>query len=246
MSDMPTPPLSTASPLPPPPPLRSAPPPPPVKKPRVFKVAHDITEPDVPVVEPVIVSESAVDVPVPVVATAVEPVEPVEPAVPAVPVPVDFDHEVEMWRGIELPPITTKAEEKEDDDMPPLISVGQLPPMPPLDDCTDMPPLEDHHNEADDEGEPPQVEEEEAEEEEDEEEEEEEVEEEEEKPAEDCQFLHDESETIDGELESFSKRIYNALTDINNVLFTAFASVVIGFILVNTFDNRVINNLNEL
>ena len=239
---MPPPPLSTAPPLPPPPPLRSAPPPPPVKKPRVFKVAHDITEPDVPVVEPVIVSESAVDVPIPVVATAVEPVEPVEPLVPAVPAvlaPVDFDQEVEMWRGIELPPITTKAEEKEDDDMPPLISVDQLPPMPSLDDCTDMPPLEDHHNEADDEGEPPQVEEE-------GEDAEEEDEEEEKLAEEDCQFLHDESETIDGELESFSKRIYNAITDINNVLFTAFASVVIGFILVNTFDNRIINNLNEL
>jgi TATA-binding protein-associated factor Taf7 len=98
---------------------------------------------------------------------------------------------------------------------------------------------ESDHDDEEEEGE-------EDEEEEDEEEEEEEVEEEEEKPAEDCQFLHDESDTIDGELESFSKRIYNALTDINNVLFTAFASVVIGFILVNTFDNRVINNLNEL
>jgi hypothetical protein len=150
-----------------------------------------------------------------------------------------------MWRGIELPPITTKAEEKEEDDMPPLISVSQLPPMPSLDDCTDMPPLEGDHNEADDEGVPPQVEEEE--EEEEAEDEDEEEEEEEEKPAEeDCQFLHDESDTIDGELESFSKRIYNALTDINNVLFTAFAGAVIGFILVNTFDNRVLNNLNEL
>jgi hypothetical protein len=111
--------------------------------------------------------------------------------------------------------------------------------MPPLEDCADedidddMPSLEDGNNEADDEGEPPQIEE-------------EEEEEEEEKPAEDCQFLHDESETIDGELESFSKRIYNAFTDINNVLFTAFAGAIIGFILVNTFDNRIINNLNEL
>jgi hypothetical protein len=194
------------------------------------------------VVEPISVVEPVVE---PVVTATEEPVVPAteEPAVPVVPVPVDFDHEVEMWRGIELPPITTKAEEKEDDDMPPLISVSQLPPMPPLDDCTDMPPLEDHHNEADDEGEPPQVEEEE---EEEEAEEEEEEEEEEEKPTEDCQFLHDESDTIDGELESFSKRIYNAITDINNVLFTAFATAVIGFILVNTFDNRVLNNLNEL
>ena len=243
---MPPPPLSTAPSLPPAPPLRLAPPPPPVKKPRVFKVAHDITEPDIPVVEPVSVVE-------PIVATDVEPViepvvdapvvdAPVEPVVepvatavePVVPVPVDFDREVEMWRGIEIPAIVTKAEEKEYDDMPPLISVSELPLMPSLDDCIDddMPPLEDHHNEADDEGEPPQVEEE---------------EEEEEKPLEeDCQFLHDESHTIDGELESFSMRIYNALTDINNVLFTAFASVVIGFILVNTFDNRVLNNLNEL
>jgi hypothetical protein len=145
-----------------------------------------------------------------------------------------------MWRGIELPPIVTKAEVKEEDDMPPLIPVSQLPPMPPLEDCADedidddMPPLEDGHNEADDEGEPPQIEE-------------EEEEEEEEKPAEeDCQFLHAESETIDGELESFSKRIYNAFTDINNVLFTAFAGAIIGFILVNTFGNRIINNLNEL
>jgi hypothetical protein len=140
-----------------------------------------------------------------------------------------------MWRGIELPSIVTKNEEDEEDDMPPLIPVSQLPPMPSLDDCIDddMPPLEDHHNEADDEGQP-------------EEEDEDDNQEKEEEPAEDCQFLHDESDTIDGELESFSKRIYNALTDINNVLFTAFAAAAIGFILVNTLDNRLINNLHEL
>ena len=116
---MPPPPLSTAPPLPPAPPLRLAPPPPPVKKPRVFKVAHDITEPDVPDVTdvPVVAVEPVVE---PIIATAVETV--VEPIVPAVPAPVDFDHEVEMWRGIEIPVIITKAEEKEYDDMPPLIS----------------------------------------------------------------------------------------------------------------------------
>lgn len=275
MSDQ-SPPLSTAPPLPPAPPLRLAPPPPPVKKPRVFKVAHDITEPDVPVVEPVVVEPVVVEPVVPAV-TVVEPVsvvepvvvEPVVPAVPApvvepvvepvaepvvVPAPVDFDREVEMWRGIELPPVVAKIEE--DDDMPPLIPVNQLSSMPPLEDCEDdieddMPALEDGHNDvtdtlplgdsdddqdenhADDEGEHPQVDE-----------------EEQEEPKlqidEDCQFLHDESDTIDGELESFSKRIYTALTDINNLLFTAFVTAALGFILVNTLDNRVLNNLNEL
>ena len=259
---MPPPPLSTAPPLPPAPPLRLAPPPPPVKKPRVFKVAHDITEPDVPVVEPVSVVE-------PVVVEPVVPAVTVVPAVPApvvepvaepvvVPAPVDFDREVEMWRGIELPPVVAKIEE--DDDMPPLIPVNQLSSMPPLEDCEDdieddMPALEDGHNDvtdtlplgdsddnqdenhADDEGEQPQV---------DEEEHEDEQEEPKLQIDEDCQFLHDESATIDGELESFSKRIYTAFTNINNVLFTAFVTAALGFVLINTFDNRVLNNLNEL
>ena len=242
----PPPPLSTAPALPPPPPL------PPVKKARVFKVAQDLTEPDVPVplVEPVV--EPAVTVVPAVPAPVVEPVA--EPVV--VPAPVDFDREVEMWRGIELPPVVAKIEE--DDDMPPLIPVNQLSSMPPLEDCEDdieddMPALEDGHNDvndtlplgdsdddqdenhADDEGEHPQVDEE---------------EQEEEEPKlqidEDCQFLHDESDTIDGELESFSKRIYTAFTNINNVLFTAFVTAALGFVLINTFDNRVLNNLNEL
>ena len=165
-----------------------------------------------------------------------------------------------MWRGIELPPVVAKIEE--DDDMPPLIPVNQLSSMPPLEDCEDdieddMPALEDGHNDvtdtlplgdsddnqdenhADDEGEQPQV---------DEEEHEQEQEQEEPKLQidEDCQFLHDESATIDGELESFSKRIYTAFTNINNVLFTAFVTAALGFVLINTFDNRVLNNLNEL
>ena len=246
----PPPPLSTAPALPPPPPL------PPVKKARVFKVAQDLTEPDVPVplVEPVV--EPAVTVVPAVPAPVVEPVA--EPVV--VPAPVDFDREVEMWRGIELPPVVAKIEE--DDDMPPLIPVNQLSSMPPLEDCEDdieddMPALEDGHNDvtdtlplgdsddnqdenhADDEGEQPQV---------DEEEHEQEQEQEEPKLQidEDCQFLHDESATIDGELESFSKRIYTAFTNINNVLFTAFVTAALGFVLINTFDNRVLNNLNEL
>ena len=241
----PPPPLSTAPPLPPPPPL------PAVKKTRVFKVAQDLTEPDVPVplVEPVVE---------PIVEPVVEPVVAVTEPVPVVePEPLDFDREVEMWRGLELPPIVAKTEEKEDD-MPPLIPVSRPHDMPPLEDCGDdiddeMPPLEDGHNDvndtlplgdsddnhADDEGEHPQV---------DEQEQEQEQEDEEPKLQieEDCQFLHDDSKTIDGELESFSQRIYSAFQNVNNIIFTAFTGAVIGFILVNAFDNRIINNLNEL
>ena len=149
-----------------------------------------------------------------------------------------------MWRGIELPPIVTKAEVKEEDDMPPLITASQPPPMPPLEDCTDddidddMPPLDDRHNEADDEGEPPQVEEEEDNEEEDDNEEQEEQE--------DCQFLHDENQSIDGELESFSQKIYNGFQSVNNFVLTLVAGIGLGFILVNAFRNRSVNNLNEL
>ena len=136
-----------------------SPPLPPAKKSRVLKVAHDITEP-VPVVpEPVSVSEPVVPEPVPVVPEPVS--EPVlVPVVPDVPVPVavpevpDFDREVEMWRGIELPSTVSKTEEKEDDmppvtkphDMPPLEDCGEEDDMPPLIPVTkphDMPSLED-------------------------------------------------------------------------------------------------------
>ena len=252
------------------------PPPPSAKKSRVFKVAHDITEPDVPaaiaepvpvaaiaepvvpVTEPVpVVEPVSVVEPVPVVAVT-EPVPVVEPVPAAIAEPLDFDREVEMWRGIELPPTVAKTEEKEDD-MPPLIPVTQPHDMPPLEDCGDdiddeMPPLEDGHNDvndtlplgdsgdeddnhADDEGEQPEG---------DEQEQEQEDEEPKLQIEEDCQFLHDDSKTIDGELESFSQRIYSAFQNVNNIIFAAFTGAVVGFILVNAFDNRIINNLNEL
>lgn len=228
-----------------------SPPLPPAKKSRVLKVAHDITEPvSVPVVpEPVSVSEPVL---VPVVP---EPV-PVPVAVPEVP---DFDREVEMWRGIELPSTVSKTEEKEDDmppvtkphdmppledcgeedDMPPLIPVTKPHDMPSLEDCgeDDMPALDngelDENNQADDEAEA-----------EDENEEQPPVEQE--PPLEDCQFLHDKSTTIDGELESFSQRIYTAFQNVNNVLIALATGTALGFILVNAFSNKSINNLNEL
>lgn len=228
-----------------------SPPLPPAKKSRVLKVAHDITEPvSVPVVpEPVSVSEPVL---VPVVP---EPV-PVPVAVPEVP---DFDREVEMWRGIELPSTVSKTEEKEDDmppvtkphdmppledcgeedDMPPLIPVTKPHEMPSLEDCgeDDMPALDngelDENNQADDEAEA-----------EDENEEQPPVEQE--PPLEDCQFLHDKSTTIDGELESFSQRIYTAFQNVNNVLIALATGTALGFILVNAFSNKSINNLNEL
>lgn len=246
------------------------PPFPPAKKSRVLKVAHDITEPvPVPVVpEPVSVSEPVVPEPVsvpvvpePVPVSVSEPV----PVVPDVPVPVavpevpDFDREVEMWRGIELPSTVSKTEEKEDDmppvtkphdmppledcgeedDMPPLIPVTKPHDMPSLEDCgeDDMPALDngelDENNQADDEAEA-----------EDENEEQPPVEQE--PPLEDCQFLHDKSTTIDGELESFSQRIYTAFQNVNNVLIALATGTALGFILVNAFSNKSINNLNEL
>jgi len=249
-----------------------SPPLPPAKKSRVLKVAHDITEPvSVPVVpEPVsvpVVPEPVVPEPVPVVPEPVSVSEPVlVPVVPEpVPVPVavpevpDFDREVEMWRGIELPSTVSKTEEKEDDmppvtkphdmppledcgeedDMPPLIPVTKPHEMPSLEDCgeDDMPALDngelDENNQADDEAEA-----------EDENEEQPPVEQE--PPLEDCQFLHDKSTTIDGELESFSQRIYTAFQNVNNVLIALATGTALGFILVNAFSNKSINNLNEL
>jgi len=251
------------------------PPFPPAKKSRVLKVAHDITEAvSEPVSEPVSVSEPVpvpvvpepvpVSVPeVPVVPVVPEPVVP-EPVVPE-PVPVavpevpDFDREVEMWRGIELPSTVSKTEKKEDDmppvtkphdmspledcgeedDMPPLIPVTKPHDMPSLEDCgeDDMPALDngelDENNQADDEAEA-----------EDENEEQPPVEQE--PPLEDCQFLHDTNEIIEGESESFSYKIYNALQNVNNVLIALATGTALGFILVNAFKNKSINNLNEL
>jgi hypothetical protein len=213
----------------------------------------DVPEPVsvVPVPVPVSVPDVPVpDVPVPVPVAVPDVPEPVPVAVPEVP---DFDREVEMWRGIELPSTVSKTEKKEDDmppvtkphdmppledcgeedDMPPLIPVTKPHDMPSLEDCgeDDMPALDngelDENNQADDEAEA-------------------EDENEEQPPLEDCQFLHDKSTTIDGELESFSQRIYTAFQNVNNVLIALATGTALGFIIVNAFKNKSINNLNEL
>jgi hypothetical protein len=164
-----------------------------------------------------------------------------------VPVPdvPDFDREVEMWRGIELPSTVSKTEEKEDD-VPPVTKPHD---MPPLEDCgeeDDMPPLDsgelDENNQADDEGESEQPQDE------GDVEDEEPPRANEKKPQaeDDCQFMHDTNEIIEGEGESFSQKIYNALQSVNNVLIALAAGTAIGFILVSAFTNKSINNLNEL
>jgi len=274
-----------------------------VKKPRVFKLAQDITEPNVapasvsePIAEPIpdSVAAAIVETTIPSVAEsatqnssesvaqhvsfaepvaepvpesvaepatepapelAAEPVaEPVseplaEPPAELISEPKNIQPQGEMWRGIELPPLVN-TEEENAPSVRPEINLHDMPPLEDEgDDNDDMPELDQGENEeADDEeeAEDEAAEEEEAEEEPTEQQPSQENTAEEPVEDEDCQFLHNENEVVEGELASFSQKIYDRLQTINNFIFAVGVGFALGFIIINAFKNGSVNNLNEL